>query len=214
MAPLFEPYVADGDLALVSAPVDALGVNYYTVNAVRAVDGPVPLEVVPPAGYPLTGFGWAIAPDGLTEILVRLHRDHGDALPPLYVTENGRSGDDGLEDGDRIAYLGAHVDAVRAAVATGVDVRGFHVWTLMDNFEWAAGYTQRFGLVHVDFATQRRTPRASYGWYRDTIAAHARAGRDPTPRLSARISRGRRWRRPPASSRRPGRTAPGSRRAS
>jgi beta-glucosidase len=175
VAPLFEPYVADGDLALVSGPVDALGVNYYTVNAVRAVDGPVPLEVVPPAGYPLTGFGWAIAPDGLTEILVRLHRDHGDALPPLYVTENGRSGDDGLQDGDRIAYLGAHVDAVRAAVAAGVDVRGFHVWTLTDNFEWAAGYTQRFGLVHVDFATQQRTPRASYGWYRDTIAAH-RAG--------------------------------------
>jgi beta-glucosidase len=157
-------------------------VNYYTVNAVRALEGPVPLEVVPPAGYPRTGFDWAVAPEGLTEVLVRLHREHGAALPPLYVTENGCAYPDGPgdpatgsvpDDDDRIAYLAAHVDAVREAVAQGVDVRGFHAWTLMDNFEWAAGYTQRFGLVHVDFATLERTPRASFAWYRD-LALSAR----------------------------------------
>jgi beta-glucosidase len=189
VAPLFEPYVAGGDLALVSAPLDALGVNYYTVNAVRALDGPVPLEVVPPAGYPLTGFGWAVVPEGLTEVLVRLHRDHGDALPPLVVTENGCAYPDEAadpahptDDGGRVAYLEAHLDAVRAAVAQGVDVRGYHVWTLMDNFEWAAGYTQRFGLAHVDFATQARTPRASYHWYRETIRAHAARAAQRTER--------------------------------
>jgi beta-glucosidase len=146
-------------------------VNYYSINAVRAVDGPVPLEVEPPAGYPLTAFGWAIAPEGLTEVLTRLARDHGAALPPLYVTENGRSSTSGLQDDDRIAYLSAHLDAVAAAIDAGVDVRGYHVWTLMDNFEWATGFTQKFGLVQVDRETLARAPRASYGWYRDTITA-------------------------------------------
>jgi beta-glucosidase len=172
VAPLVEPYVADGDLRVISAPLDALGVNYYTVNAVRAVEGPVPLEVVPPEGYPRTAFGWAVVPDGLTEVLVRLRDDHGDALPPLYVTENGCSSDSGLADDDRIAFLDAHLRAIAAATGAGVDVRGFHVWTLTDNFEWAAGYTQKFGLVQVDRDTLERTPKASYAWYRDTVAAH------------------------------------------
>ena len=174
LAPLFAPYVADGDLALISAPVDGIGVNYYTVNAVRAVEGPVPLEVVPPEGYERTPFGWAVVPEGLTEILTRLAADHGDALPPLYVTENGCSSASGTDDPDRVAYLSSHLDAVGAALAAGVDVRGYYVWTLMDNFEWAAGYTQRFGLVAVDRETLARTPRTSYGWYRDAIAAARR----------------------------------------
>jgi beta-glucosidase len=171
VAPLFAPYVVEGDLELISAPVDGIGVNYYTVNAVRAVEGPVPLEVVPPEGYRQTPFGWAVVPEGLTEILTRLATDHGDSLPPLYVTENGCSSVSGADDPDRVAYLSSHLDAVRAALAAGVDVRGYYVWTLMDNFEWAAGYTQRFGLVAVDRDTLARTPRTSYGWYRDAIAA-------------------------------------------
>jgi beta-glucosidase len=86
----------------------------------------------------------------------------------VYVTENGCSYP-GIEDPRRVAYLDGHIRAVEAAVAEGVDVRGYFVWSLLDNFEWAEGYTQRFGLVHVDYDTQRRTPKTSYGWYRDLI---------------------------------------------
>ncbi|HET8615290.1 MAG TPA: GH1 family beta-glucosidase [Actinomycetales bacterium] len=177
LQPLVAPFARDEDLDVIATPLDALGVNYYSVNAVRAVEGEVPLEVVPPEGYPRTGFGWAVVPEGLTQVLLRLRDDYGDALPPVYVTENGcafpdEAADDGspvLDDADRVAYLRAHVDAVAEAVRQGVDVRGYYVWTLLDNVEWAEGVTQRFGLVHTDFATQQRTPRASFAWYRDHI---------------------------------------------
>jgi len=174
---LVEPYVRDGDMAVVASPVDLWGVNYYTVNAVRAVDGDIPLEVVPPAGLPVTDFGWAIAPEGLTEVLLTLGRRYGDRLPPLVVTENGCAFDDVVDadgrcaDPERIAFLAAHLEAVRAAMDAGADVRGFYVWSLLDNFEWAAGYTKRFGLVHVDYDTQRRTPKTSFAWLRDQIRA-------------------------------------------
>lgn len=175
---LVEPFVRDGDLQVISTPLDGLGVNYYSVNAVRAAEGDVPLVVEPAPGYPVTGFGWAVAPEGLTEVLVRLRDDYGDALPPLYVTENGcaypdHARDDAtaapFDDPQRVAYLEAHVDALADALRAGVDVRGYYVWTLLDNVEWAKGVTQRFGLVHVDFATQQRTPRTSFRWYRDHI---------------------------------------------
>jgi beta-glucosidase len=129
-------------------------------------------------GYDRTAFDWPVVPDGLREQLVLLRERYGDALPPVHVTENGCAYDDEVTDGrvddpDRIAYLDAHLRAVAAAVEEGVDVRGYYTWSLLDNFEWAEGYTKRFGLVHVDYPTQRRTPKASYGWYRDVIAAHA-----------------------------------------
>jgi beta-glucosidase len=174
---LVEPYIREGDMTVVASPVDLWGVNYYTVNAVRALDGDIPLEVVPPAGLPVTDFGWAIAPDGLTEVLLMLGERYGDRLPPLVVTENGAAFDDVIEadgrcaDPDRVAFLAAHLDAVRAAMAAGADVHGYYVWSLLDNFEWAAGYTKRFGLVHVDYDTQRRTPKTSFGWFRDQIRA-------------------------------------------
>jgi beta-glucosidase len=173
--PLVEPAIKDGDLAVIASPVDLWGVNYYTVNAVRAIDGEIPLEVVVPAGSAVTAFGWAIVPEGLTEVLLRLRERYGDRLPPLVVSENGCAVDDVVDpdgrcdDPDRVSFLAAHLDAVRAAMDAGVDVRGFYVWSLLDNFEWAAGYTKRFGLVHVDYATQRRTPKASFGWFRDQI---------------------------------------------
>lgn len=167
--------VHDGDLAVIGTPIDALGVNYYSINAVRALDGPVPLEVGAPEGYPTTDFGWAVAPEGLTEALTTLHRRYGDRLPPLIVTENGCAYDDVLHDGrcddpQRIAYLDAHISAVRAAIDSGVDVRGYHVWSLYDNFEWARGYTKRFGLAYLDYPTQRRIPKASFAWYRRRVA--------------------------------------------
>ncbi|MGH1561268.1 GH1 family beta-glucosidase [Mumia sp. DW29H23] len=170
--------VHDGDLATVAQPLDLLGVNYYNPTLVKApgADNPLPFELVPIEGYPTTGFGWPVVPDGLTELLVGLRDTYGDALPPVVVTENGcaypdEPGPNGsVDDADRIAYLESHVDAVGAAREAGVDVRGYLAWSLLDNFEWAEGYTQRFGITRVDFATGERTPKASYAWFRDRIA--------------------------------------------
>jgi beta-glucosidase len=111
-------------------------------------------------------------PGALRDLLLDLRRRYGAALPPIHITENGCSYDERLDDTDRVAFLDAHLRAVREAMDEGVDVRGYYVWSLLDNFEWAEGYHARFGLVHVDYPTQRRTPRASYAWYRDLIAAH------------------------------------------
>ncbi|MFK0244177.1 GH1 family beta-glucosidase [Amycolatopsis azurea] len=175
--PLVTPFVKDGDLEVISAPLDLWGVNYYSINSVRAVDGEIPLEVVAPQGYPLTAFDWAVAPEGLTETLTTLHTRYGEKLPPLVVSENGCTYHDSLDtegrcdDPDRVAYLSEHLTAVRAAIDAGVDVRGYYVWSLLDNFEWAQGYTKRFGLVHVDYETQKRTPKTSFNWLRDHIAA-------------------------------------------
>jgi beta-glucosidase len=180
--------VAD-DLATIAAPLDFYGLNYYTPARVADPSSPVeaegrialddaPFKMVRVEGYDRTAFDWPVVPDGLREQLVLLRERYGDALPPVHVTENGCAYDDEVTDGrvddpDRIAYLDAHLRAVAAAVEEGVDVRGYYTWSLLDNFEWAEGYTKRFGLVHVDYPTQRRTPKASYGWYRDVIAAHA-----------------------------------------
>ncbi len=171
----------DGDLALISAPVDALGVNYYAPTRLSApADSPLPFQTEPVPGYPVTAFGWPVVPAGLTEMLLRLRERYGRGLPPVWITENGCSADDrpaadgAVDDQPRISYLDGHVRALHEAVAAGVDVRGYLVWSLTDNFEWAEGYHQRFGLVHVDFETQRRTPKASFGWYADLIAGQRR----------------------------------------
>ncbi|MEU1723434.1 GH1 family beta-glucosidase [Nonomuraea sp. NPDC005692] len=171
-------FIHDGDLETISAPLDALGINYYNPTRIAA---PPPGELLPftdtgVTGYPTTAFGWPVVPDGLRELLTGLKARYGSALPPIHVTENGCSQPDELtpqgtvEDQARIDYLRGHIDAVMAARAEGVDVRGYFVWSLLDNFEWAEGYHQRFGLVHVDFATGRRTPKASYAWYRERVA--------------------------------------------
>ncbi|MGC7101752.1 GH1 family beta-glucosidase [Amycolatopsis lurida] len=175
--PLVTPFVRDGDLETIATPLDLWGVNYYSINAVRASDGEIPLEVVAPQGYPVTAFGWAVAPEGLTEILTTLRERYREKLPPLVVTENGCAYHDTLDaeghcaDPDRVAYLSGHLAAVSAAIDAGVDVRGYYVWSLLDNFEWAEGFTKRFGLVHVDYETQKRTPKSSYGWLQQQIAA-------------------------------------------
>jgi len=164
--------VLDGDLEVISTPLDRLGVNYYNPSGIGAPqpDALMPFDAPPLAGFPTTGFDWPIAPDGLREVLVGLHERYPGKIPPIWVTENGCAFPDGDgPDTDRIAYLDGHIRAVHAAMAAGVDVRGYFVWSLLDNFEWAEGYGQRFGLVRVDFDTQRRTPRASFDWYRDLI---------------------------------------------
>jgi len=176
LEPLVAPFVRDGDMEVIATPVDLWGVNYYSINAVRGVDGPIPLEVVAPEGRPLTAFGWAVAPEGLTEVLTGLGERYGDALPPLVVTENGCAYDDVVgadgrcDDPERVSYLAAHLDAAAEAIAKGADVRGYYVWSLTDNWEWAEGFTKRFGLTHVDYATQKRVPKTSFTWYRDRIA--------------------------------------------
>jgi len=175
--------VEDGDLAAISAPIDGLGVNYYMPTRLSALpDSPLPFQLEPIPGYPLTAFGWPVVPAGLTEMLTSLRDWYGQALPPLYITENGCSQDDAVAadgtvpDQARIDYLDAHLRAIHAAIGAGVDVRGYFQWTLTDNFEWSEGFNQRFGLVYTDFGTQRRIPKDSFAWYRDLIAAQASHG--------------------------------------
>ena len=172
--------VRDGDLDLIAAPLDGLGINYYNPTRVAA-PGPehgLPFQDVPIEGVPRSAFDWPVVPDGLRELLVGLATRYGAALPPIYITENGTSVDDKVIDGrvadtDRITFLDGHIRALAQAMAEGVDVRGYLTWTLMDNFEWAEGFHQRFGLVHVDHLTQTRTPKDSYYWLRDRLAEMA-----------------------------------------
>ena len=170
--------VEDGDLAAISAPIDGLGVNYYMPTRMSALPGsPLPFQLEPIPGYPQTAFGWPVVPAGLTEMLTSLRDWYGQALPPVYITENGCSQDDAAAadgtvcDQGRIDYLDAHLRAIHAAIDAGIDVRGYFQWTFTDNFEWSEGFHQRFGLVYTDFGTQRRIPKASFAWYRDLIAA-------------------------------------------
>ncbi|MCE4268107.1 GH1 family beta-glucosidase [Rhodococcus globerulus] len=185
----------DEDLTIISAPLDWYGINYYEPTMIAApvegqgtdgvleIDLPPGLPFAPVAitGYPTTDFGWPIVPEGLGEILRTFQSRFGESLPPIYITESGCSFHDTLNssgevsDTARIEYHDAHLRALRSAMDDGVDVRGYFVWSLLDNFEWAAGYQERFGLVHVDFDTQKRTPKASFEWYRNLIAAQKAA---------------------------------------
>ncbi|MEV3987918.1 GH1 family beta-glucosidase [Streptomyces sp. NPDC049837] len=175
-------FVRDGDLEVIASPVDSLGINYYSPTVVAAGTSRAPspwpgaephVRFVPAPG-PRTAMDWPVDADGLYELLTRLR----DELPevPLMVTENGAAYDDyadpsgEVHDPERVAYLHAHLAAVHRALADGVDVRGYFLWSLLDNFEWAYGYGKRFGIVHVDFASQRRTPKDSARWYADVIA--------------------------------------------
>jgi beta-glucosidase len=166
------PFVEPGDLELIGGSIDGLGVNYYnpTVIAEGEPGSPLPFTSVAITGVPRTAFDWPVVPEGLTTLLTGLGERYGDLLPPIWITENGCSTEAGDDDVDRIAFLDGHITAVAAACTAGIDVRGYFVWSLMDNFEWAEGYSQRFGLVHVDFPTGTRTPRASYRWLRDRLA--------------------------------------------
>jgi len=193
-------FVHDGDLAAINARPDVLGINYYSpalvtrakpgdlerltkrwVNDPQGADEP---SIWPgshrayalPQEGPHTDMGWRIEPGSFTELLTRIGADYPGV--PLMITENGAAfpdlpSDDGIiHDTDRIAYLQGHLGAVRDALASGVDVRGYFVWSLMDNFEWAWGYSKTFGIVHVDFDTLERTPKQSAHWYKAVIEAN------------------------------------------
>jgi beta-glucosidase len=176
-----EPPVLAGDLDLIAAPTDFLGVNYYfRVIVVDDPDGPAPFaRQVPVAGSRETAMGWEVYPDGLEQLLVRVAEDYAPAR--VFVTESGSAWFDhveatgAIEDKERTDHLEQHVEAVASAVARGVPVAGYFVWSLLDNFEWSYGYDKRFGLVHVDYATQRRTMKASGYRYAEMI----RASRQP-----------------------------------
>ncbi|HKS47718.1 MAG TPA: GH1 family beta-glucosidase [Amycolatopsis sp.] len=182
----FADLVCDGDLELISAPIDQLGINYYRgyrVTGRPAVPAvPAGLEwigssdvgFVPDPTRSLTHSGWQVEPDGLTETLVQIDRTY--PAVSLYVTENGAAypdslGEDGeIADADRVAFLADHLRAAHAAIEQGADLRGYFYWSLLDNFEWAEGYGKRFGLVHVDYQTQRRTPKQSARFYSEVVA--------------------------------------------
>ncbi len=184
-------YRRDGDLITIGAPLDFVGINYY--RPVTIADAPYRDE--DPATRTAvdirvreswrddvrhTTMGWPVVPHTFTDLLVDLGRRYP-ALPPVVITENGSAEDDTVaEDGqvhdaDRVAYLHDHLRALSEAIEAGVDVRGYYVWSLMDNFEWAFGYDKRFGIVRVDYDTLERLPKDSYRWYRDMIDAHRQA---------------------------------------
>jgi beta-glucosidase len=163
------PEVHEGDFSIIGQPLDFLGVNYY-FRAFCSAETPPRL---PPVAHGSTDMGWEIYPRGLTELLVKLNQEY--ALPPIYITENGMASADRIVAGEvndeaRIDYVRRHLAALAEAMAQGVDVRGYFLWSLLDNFEWNSGYGKRFGIVHVDYATQKRTPKASAKWYCDFIA--------------------------------------------
>jgi beta-glucosidase len=173
--------IKDGDLELISAPIDFFGLNYYRPHYVRAgnwadmregesqiPDHPGFVEYIPP-DLACSVMGWPIVPDAMRELLHRLHTESGGL--PLYITENGCAADDyvspegTIEDDDRIAYVHGHLEAALQAIAEGVNVAGYFHWSLMDNFEWAEGYRRRFGLYYVEYASGRRIAKRSADWY-------------------------------------------------
>ena len=186
-------FVGQGDAELIHQPIDVLGVNYYSTTAVRlwdgvseksSVDGHKPaagtcwpaadcVEFVRQEG-PYTDMGWNIAPEGLEALLLAVHLEFPDL--PLMITENGAAFPDVVQDGEvhdveRIDYLRRHITAVHRSIEAGVDLRGYLVWSLLDNFEWAYGYTMRFGIVRVDYDTLLRTKKDSAHWYEELAAS-------------------------------------------
>jgi beta-glucosidase len=187
--------VKEGDLAIISRPLDFLGVNYYfpstVVDESRTTEARLagyfvaPFEMFPDLhlrsletpGRDKTAMDWEIQASGLTSLLIRIRDEYTDL--PIYITENGAAFDDYVDpngrvlDSNRIAYLQEHISAVHDALDAGVNVQGYFVWSLLDNFEWSFGYSRRFGIVWVDFPTGNRLTKLSYDWYRDTIRANS-----------------------------------------
>ncbi|NZA28434.1 beta-glucosidase [Luteimonas sp. SJ-92] len=181
------PEWPQADFELIRQPLDFVGINYYTRSVTRADDS-YPLRagaVRQPLGT-YTETGWEVFPQGLTDLLLWFKDTYGDT--PVYVTENGAAffdppvaEDDRIRDPLRTAYLRKHLRAIHEAIEAGVDVRGYMVWSLLDNLEWSLGYSKRFGIVHVNYETQQRTPKDSARWYGRVIASHGSSLADPLP---------------------------------
>lgn len=174
-------FVRDGDMDIIAAPIDFLGVNYYNRHVLRSTEVPeadnLPASIQRAPREDWTEMGWENFPDGMFQILMRIYHEY---LPrKIYITENGCSYSDGpgkdgrIRDVRRIRYLQSHFLAAHRAIENGVPLAGYFVWSFVDNFEWAWGFAQRFGIVHIDYATQKRTPKDSAYWYRDVIANNA-----------------------------------------
>ncbi|WP_239469794.1 GH1 family beta-glucosidase [Archangium violaceum] len=182
VAERFAEHVRDGDLAEIHRPIDFLGVNHYFPSYIQtSTKGAWPFEHTdPPLFFRRTEMNWAIDGHAFYEALMIIKERHGN--PPVYVTENGGAfidvvGPDGrVDDQDRIAYYRDYLAGLHRAISEGADVRGFMPWSLLDNFEWARGYGKRFGIVHVDYGTQKRTPKASFDFMRKVIATNALTG--------------------------------------
>jgi beta-glucosidase len=176
--PYLEPFVQPGDLETARQKIDFLGINHYFRAHVKA-DPKAILgykQVAPPAELPRTSFEWEINPEHFRDLLLLIHERY--QCPPIYITENGAYFDDVLSDDGkvhdtrRIEFLDGDINAMLEARKSGVDIRGYFVWSLLDNFEWACGYRPTFGIVKVDFKTLKRTPKDSFFWYRDFIKGH------------------------------------------
>jgi beta-glucosidase len=171
----------DGELKKMSPPIDFVGINYYLRLAVcdDPSAGPPRAGIVQQADRPHTSMDWEIFPAGLVETLAWVRERYGEL--PLYITENGAAFDDqvsangAVDDPQRVQYLREHLLAARQAIDAGVNLRGYFAWSLLDNFEWACGYSKRFGIVHVDFATQERVPKSSALFYADVIRTNGAA---------------------------------------
>jgi beta-glucosidase len=182
------PDFGEREMAGLREPLDFLGINYYTRGVTRHDDAawPTRARTVPVPGAEYTAVGWEVHPASLTGLLLRVRERYGDL--PLYITENGAALADPphatagrVDDPRRIAYFHSHLRALRDAMAQGVDVRGYFAWSLLDNFEWGHGYSKRFGLLHVDYATQKRTPKASAHFYREVIRTRGAVLDQPPP---------------------------------
>jgi beta-glucosidase len=189
LAESIEPFQRPGDMALIAQPLDWFGLNHYSPHYIKADGNWLGATLgAPPADVPRTPIGWPIVPSAFRDTLLDINTRF---RLPIYVLENGTADDDKLDssgtfqDAGRIAYLQAYIVAMQEAISAGADVRGYFVWSLLDNFEWTAGYSQRFGLVHVDFGTQQRSPKASARWYSEFIKNARQSSASATARATA-----------------------------
>jgi beta-glucosidase len=174
-------YILPGDMELIASPVDAIGLNFYSRAVVSAEPGhemePGRLQHIKPSDAEMTDYNWEIYPQGLVEILAWLNKTY--APKSMFIAENGAAYHDGpsadgrVHDARRVSYLRRHFVQLARAIQAGIPVTGYFAWSLMDNFEWSVGYSQRFGIVYVDYATQQRTPKDSAYYYQQVIAANA-----------------------------------------
>ena len=193
LADVMAPYQQPGDLARICRPIDWFGLNHYSPLYIQASDNPLGAGFGPmPPGVPRTANDWPMEPHAFRDTLLAVHERY---RLPIYVTENGTAGADVLDhngevaDQPRIDFLQAYTDAMFEAVRAGADVRGYFVWSLLDNFEWGSGYSQRFGITYVDYPTLRRIPKASFHWYAGLIKMSGRTPLEGEPRVARMSSR-------------------------